>query len=78
MGRFGESTSRQNCENYAEKFAQLEKAWKYLPIATLANLVALMRLRCEAKAEARGMVTNYWLYYDNMSLSLVSVIFIDP
>lgn len=49
----------KTAKNAAEKFAQLEQAWKSIPVSTLTNLVDSMHRRCQAVVQAHGYATKY-------------------
>lgn len=49
----------KKARNAAEKFAQLEEAWKSIPQATIDNLLDSMPRRCKAVIDAKGYPTKY-------------------
>ncbi|KAK6016493.1 transposase [Ostertagia ostertagi] len=46
-------------QNSAEKFAQLEEAWKSIPQSFLDTLLDSMPRRCQAVIDAKGFATKY-------------------
>ena len=55
----GRMLKGKTAKNANEKFAQLEQAWRSIPVTTLTNLLASMPRRCQAVIDAKGMATKY-------------------